>query len=202
MRGQGLGQHFGARKIAGCSDCVRLQLLRETGRSAIRGWGSPAAAATNPVFLAYGVARSLIVTEDPARVEQMLREAGLPAGGAASSLVRLCYSLAATVIAADRRILEEEIALATRIGMKLFTGFREADFRKVVAGHRELPGAGELATLLRQTVDADARASVYRYLVAIASADGEMAVEEHALLQAVARNLGLETAGGGHDQQA
>lgn len=202
VRGRGLTQHFGARKIAGCAACVRLQLLRETGHSALKGWGSPAAAAANPVFLAYGIARSTVVMEDPARVDRLLRDAGLPVTGAAPSLVRLCYSLAAAVIAADRRILDGEIAIATSIGRQLFNGFREEDFREVLAAHRDLPGAGELATLLRQAVDADVRASVYRYLVAIASADGDMAEEEHALLRTVALNLGLETAGGGHDQHA
>ncbi|MEC9369595.1 MAG: TerB family tellurite resistance protein, partial [Pseudomonadota bacterium] len=95
-----------------------------------------------------------------------------------------------------------EIATATRIGQTLFSGFSERDFRTVLAAHRELPGPEELAALLKQALPEDGRAAVYRYLVAIASADGEMAGEEQTLLALVAGKLGLESAGGGHDERA
>ncbi|RME98940.1 MAG: hypothetical protein D6773_13680, partial [Alphaproteobacteria bacterium] len=62
-----------------------------------------------------------------------------------------------------------------------------------------LPPPGELAALLGTQIEGDAAKEVYRYLVAIATADQDVAPEERALLREIARSLGISTAGGGID---
>ncbi len=200
-RGYLLDPGLGIKTIAGCVPCVRRALLAETGRSGLIGWFSLPGLVANPVFIAYGLARCLLLTRKPERVRALMRTAGV-SGPDTPTALEAAYRLAASMIAADARIEPAEIAAACEIGQTLFEGFQPGEFRGVVANHRTLPEPAELALLLKTLVDRQGREEIYRYLIAIATADGEMAGEEQALLALVAENLGLSRPGQGIDHQA
>ena len=67
---------------------------------------------------------------------------------------------------------------------------------------RDIPTPTDLAVLLNDVVHARTKRDVYKYLVAIAAADNEVAPEEHAMLKMVAENLGLAEPGQGIDRSA
>jgi uncharacterized tellurite resistance protein B-like protein len=191
VRGYLLAVEVGRKKLVGCRSCVRTELLKETGKSALIGWFSPKALFLNPVFIVYGLGRSLFVRNNVEAVRKVLDEAGIPEPTKPLDLVQIAYGLAASMIAADKKILPEEIALATDIGAKLFEDFDAAEFRKVVDNHNSLPQPAELAGLLRGALKDEGREVIFRYLAAIAHADGELSKEERALLGVVAQNLGF-----------
>lgn len=194
VRGYVLAFHFGSKRIVGCKKCVRMQLLKETGISSAIGWFSPTALVSNPFLLAYGLARSAVVTKNPAAVRKKLSDAGIPETEGDLSLVRIGYSLAASMIAADRKVEPSEVATAAEIGAEIFADFDKAEFNAVVANHRELPEPAELATLLSGVLTDDGKDAVYGFLLAIASADDDLAQEERELLDVVAENMKLRHA--------
>ena len=116
--------------------------------------------------------------------------------------MRIAYGLAAALIAADGKILREEITMAVAIGKQLFAGFNEQDFLNVVSAGHDLPTPEELAIVLKRVVNEETKAAVYKYLVAIAAADNEVAPEEQAALMSIARNLGISGPGRGVDRSA
>jgi uncharacterized tellurite resistance protein B-like protein len=200
VRGNGLGADFNAKTITGCKPCVRKQLLLETLRSSVEGWASPTALLANPVMLAYGVVRAGAVREDPKRVDRMFAAAGIRNPRAEKDPVRIAYGLAAALIAADGKIEREEISTATKIGKQLFLDFNEQDFLLVVSAGRDLPTPDDLAIVLKTVVNEETKQAVFKYLVAIAAADDEVAPEEQKLLKRIAGNLGLRGPGYGVDQ--
>ena len=60
---------------------------------------------------------------------------------------------------------------------------------------RVFPEPAELAGILREALTDDSKVLIYRYLLAIAQADGEVSQEEQVLLATVAHKLGLATEG-------
>ncbi len=191
VRGLLLAVQHGHKTLVGCKSCVRTELLKESGKSALIGWFSPTAVVLNPIFIVYGLGRTLFVRTDLDAVRKVLKEAGIPEPAEPLNLVQIAYSLAASMIAADKKILPEEIAIASDIGARLFENFDAAEFRKTVDNHENLPEPAELARLLREALSEESRIAIYRYLLAIAQADEEVSQEEGALLTVVANNLGL-----------
>lgn len=200
VRGDGLGAKFNARTIAGCKSCVRKQLLVETLRSCLDGWSSPVAALANPVLITYGVARAGIVSQDLPRVQRMLEVAGI--AEPPIEPVRIAYGLAAALIRADGHIDGQEIRVASSIGKQVFAEFNERDFVAVVEAGSDLPGPEDLASVFNALAGSHTKNAVYRYLVAVAAADNEVAPEERAVLRTVADNLGISGPGHGVDQSA
>jgi uncharacterized tellurite resistance protein B-like protein len=200
VRGNGLGADFNAKTITGCKSCVRKNLLRETLRSSVDGWASPTALLTNPVMIACGVARAGAVRVNPERVDRMLDAAGIRNPRLEQNPVRIAYSLAAALIAADGKIEPQEIATATKIGRQLFADFDEQEFLQVISVRRDLPTPDDLAILLNKVVNEATKQAVFKYLVTIAAADDEVALEEQRLLMRIAGNLGLTGSGHGLDQ--
>jgi uncharacterized tellurite resistance protein B-like protein len=147
----------------------------------------------NPIFIVYGLGRTLFVRTNLDSVRKVLQEAGIPEPAKPLNLVQVAYSLAASMIAADKKILPEEIALASEIGSRILEGFDASEFRKTVDNHKSLPEPAELAGLLRDVLADDGKVLVYRYLLAIAQADEDVSQEESALLATVADKLGLTT---------
>lgn len=189
---------FSTRSIAGCKTCVRKQLLFETLRSSLDGWGSVGSAVANPVLLLYGLARAGIVRDEPERVTRMLEAAGITEPPVKP--VRIAYALAAALIRADGRVDYGEIDIASSIGKQVFAEFNDADFLATVAANNDLPNPGDLAHVLNGIVDHKTKTAVYKYLVAIAAADNQVVAEERTMLRSVAENLGLEGAGSGIDR--
>ena len=196
VRGFLLAVQHGHKQLVGCNPCVRSELLKESGKSALIGWFSPTALILNPIFIVYGLGRALFVRTNLDAVRKVLKEAGIPEPAKPLNLVQVAYSLAASMIAADKKILPEEIALASEIGTRILEGFDAAEFRKTVDNHKNLPEPAELAGLLREVLTEDGKVLVYRYLLAIAQADKEISQEETALLALVADKLGLTAAEG------
>ncbi|GAB4235163.1 MAG: TerB family tellurite resistance protein [Methyloligellaceae bacterium] len=185
--------------FVGCVPCVRGRLLAATRDACRSGWTSLAGLFLNPVFILYGLARALFVMPDPARVQELLQLVGITGPEAPPTALTTAYRLAASLIAADQRITVEELAVAMQIGAELFPDFDERAFVETLRQRNSLPPPGELAALLGTQIEGDAAKGVYRYLVAIATADQDVAPEERALLREIARSLGIATAGGGID---
>lgn len=200
-RGRLLDPGFGVKTIAGCVPCTRRAVLVEAGQSALMGWFSLAGLVANPVFITYALARALFLTRRPERIAGLMLSAGM-SGPDTPAPVEAAYRLAASMIAADARVEPAEIAVACEIGRKLFASFSAEDFRKIVANHRTLPGPEELALLLKSALAKQDREDIYQYLIAIATADGEMAKEEQDLLARIAESLGINRPGQGIDQSA
>lgn len=196
VRGYLLAVEHGHKQIVGCTPCVRGQILKETGKSALIGWFSPSALILNPIFIIYGLGRSVFVGTNLEAVRKVLKEAGIPEPAKPVDIVQVAYSLAASMIVADKKILDEEVTLASEIGARILDGFDAAEFRRTIDNHKKLPEPAELAGLLRDVLNDDGKVLVYRYLEAIAQADGEMSSEERGLLATVAAKLGLVTAEG------
>jgi len=196
VRGFLLAVQHGHKQLVGCKSCVRGELLKETLKSTFIGWFSPTALILNPIFIVYGLGRILFVRTNLESVRKVLREAGIPEPAQPLNLLQIAYSLAASMIAADKKILPEEIALATEIGSRILDGFDPGEFRKTVDNYKTLPEPAELAGLLRDVLAHDGKVLVYRYLLAIAQADQEVSPEESALLAVVAEKLGLTAPGG------
>ena len=199
VRGFLLAVQHGHKTLVGCNTCVRAELLKESGKSMLIGWFSPTALILNPIFIVYGLGRTIFVRTNLDAVRKVLKEAGIPEPAEPLNLVQIAYSLAASMIAADKKILPEEIAIASDIGARLFENFDAAEFRKTVDNHKSLPEPAELACLLREALSEESRVLIYRYLLAIAQADEEVSEEEGTLLTLVASKLGLTS---GDDQSA
>lgn len=196
VRGYVLAFRFGSKKIVGCLSCVRKQLLKETGHSALVGWFSPSALVSNPFLLIYGLAKATLVRRDPQAVARVLEKAGLSGHEEGLSLVRIGYSLAAAMIAADRKIEPQEVATAAEIGSQIFREFDKAEFTQTVANHADLPEAAELAAMLGAVLTDEGKDAIYGFLLAIASSDDDLAHEERTLLDVVAENMNFRPAVG------
>ena len=195
VRGFLLAVQHGHKQVVGCTPCVRSELLKETGKSALIGWFSPTALILNPIFIVYGLGRTLFVRTNLDAVRKVLKESGIPEPAQPLNIVQVAYGLAASMIVADKKILPEEIALASEIGSRIIDGFDDAEFRRTVDNHKKLPEPAELAGLLREVLTDEGKVLIYRYLLAIAQADEEVSAEERALLATVIDRLGLAPEG-------
>lgn len=95
VRGFLLAYVHGHKKLIGCRNCVRTQLLKETGVSCLVGWFSPTALIANPFLIVYGLLRSAFVSTNIDAVRKALKEAGIPEPQQQVDLVRVGYGLAA-----------------------------------------------------------------------------------------------------------
>lgn len=191
VRGFLVAYQIGSKRFVGCVGCVRGQVFKEVGLSALIGWFSITALVINPFLLIYGLIRGATVGADPEAVRKMLREAGMPEQPTHVDPLQVAYALAAAMIAADGQVDDEELAVAEQIGRKLFPEFDGEVLADTVARHRELPSVGELAGLMGEMMTEKGKVLLYRYLEAIAHADGILAQEEEELLFAVQRKLKL-----------
>ena len=200
VRGDGLGAQFDLKTIAGCRACVRKQLVYQSLTASLDGWTSPAAIVANPIMITYGFVRATTVRKDVARVRRLLRAAGVDDPEDLRRPVRIAYGLAAALITSDGKVYPEEVQVASSIGKDLFSDFDEEEFLAVAEARRDLPTPADLAIMLNDIVDEKTKRAVYKYLVAIAAADDEVAPEEHAMLRMIAENLGLTEPGRGFDR--
>ena len=191
VRGMVLAYLVGAKRVVGCVPCVRSEIYKQQGLSLLIGWFSPVALVLNPLFITYGVARGLFVGPNPNGVRDLLNEAGIPDPGDQVDVMRACYALAASMINADGKVDPAELQTATELGAQLIPGFDATEFEAVVRGNRAPDDPYILAGLLRNVLSDDARQRLYDYLVAIASADGDVAKEEERLLDGVRVTLAL-----------
>lgn len=192
VRGFLIAYQIGTKKFIGCRPCVRKSIFKEVGLSAVVGWFSITALIINPFLLVYGVFRGAVLSPDPAAVRKALAEAGLPPDDAGVDIVHIAYGLAAAMIAADGKIERDEVSAAIRIGATLFEGFEADALLRLLQRPKDLPDPVGLAGVLAQVLDEPQKLAVYRYLEAIAGADGEVSADEAALLQCVHSRLALD----------
>jgi uncharacterized tellurite resistance protein B-like protein len=192
VRGRLFGRALGVHKFMGCSRCVRRSIYKEVGVSSIAGWWSVRAALLNPVMITYCVVRGVFVRPNPVAVRRALEQAGVPEAGMEADPLRVAYGLAAAMIAADNKIEQEEVSVAIEVGRQLFADFKADEFFRVLANHKHLPGVAELASLLGGILEEEERALVFGYLAEIAASDGDVAIEERAMLEQVRANMGLD----------
>ena len=192
VRGFLIAYQLGTRKFLGCRSCVRRSIFKEVGVSALIGWFSITALIINPFLLTYGVLRGVFLGRNPEAVRQALVAAGIPEDDQGVDVLQVAYGLAAAMIAADGKIEASEIEAATQIGGRLFDGFEVDALMRQLEHYKELPDPGDLARVLSRVLEDADKVAVYRYLEAIARADGDVAADEQALLQRVQAGLGVQ----------
>lgn len=106
-------------------------------------------------------------------------------------LSKLAATLAASLIAADGVVEDNEKEIAISTGQRMLSGFTRAIFEEALADLDHAPSAYELARPLRHQLDEESRDQLMDYLAAVASADQEVVQVELAELQAVAQALGV-----------
>lgn len=109
-----------------------------------------------------------------------------------ADISKIAAALAASLIAADGVIEEEEKRVAVHVGQSLFPGFSTLCFETLLDGLDELPSAYEIATTLRELLNDEDKELIVNYLVAIAAADNEIVEVERKELETVAEALGVE----------
>lgn len=189
VRGFLLAYQVGTKRFVGCRSCVRVQIYKEAGLSTLIGWFSITAFFLNPVFITYGLVRGLFVGKNPDAVRKQLHAAGIPAEPSTVDPLQVAYGLAASMIAADGKVEQEEVMAAVDIGQRLFDGFEPEVLMDKVKNHKSLPGVGVLSSLMSEVLTDDGKDAVYAYMQAIAAADGEVAPEEQAQLDVISQEL-------------
>ena len=104
---------------------------------------------------------------------------------------KVAAALAASLIAVDGVIDQEEKDIAVEMGRRMIPGFSNLAFETLLDGLDDLPSAYELASTLRDLLDDEGKDTILDYLVAIATADEQIVEVEHQELEAVATALGV-----------
>ncbi len=109
-----------------------------------------------------------------------------------SNFLNTIYTLAATMIGADGKIVQSEIKSSEQIGKKLFNDFDSVDFRNVCKNLDSLPNFQDIIDLLKPILEEDLKIGIYNYLNEIANSDNDLAKEEKKILQIVKHNWDLK----------
>ncbi len=104
---------------------------------------------------------------------------------------KVAAALAASLVAVDGVVDDEEKEVAIRMGRRMLPGFSHLVFETLLEGLDELPSAYEIACMLKDMLDDEGKDNIINYLVAIAGADNEVVEVEHQELEAVAAALGV-----------
>lgn len=108
-----------------------------------------------------------------------------------ADIPKVAAALAASLIAVDGVIDQEEKDMAIEMGRRMIPGFSNLEFETLLDGLDELPSAYEIASTLRNLLDEEGKDTIIDYLVAIATADNQIVEVEHQELEAVADALGV-----------
>ncbi len=189
IRGYLLPHRFTNKRLIGCHRCVQGELLAEAGRSLLFGWFSPAALVLNPFLVLWNGVRAPFLGKDPEAVQSILGH--LELDGSPQDGSRVATALAATMVAADGEINEDEVTVSIKLGKSLLEDFDEELFHRLLKKVSLLPTTTQLSALLGPHLEEDARQPVVDYLLAIAAADGYIDKTEIVELEAAARGLGL-----------
>lgn len=109
-----------------------------------------------------------------------------------ADLPTVAAALAASLVASDGVIDEQEKKVANALGEELLPGFSTLIFETLLDGIDELPPARQLASTMRGLLTPEDKATIMKYLTALASADDRVVDMEIKELQAVAVGLGTE----------
>ncbi len=109
-----------------------------------------------------------------------------------ADLPTVAAALAASLVAADGKIEENEKRVANELGTEMLPGFNTLIFETLLDGIDEVPSATQLASTMRGLLTDEDKTTIMNYLIALAAADGIVVADEKKELQAVARGLGIE----------
>jgi Zn-dependent protease with chaperone function len=115
----------------------------------------------------------------------------VPENEVQNHLLNVIYLMTAAMVGADGEIDPREVLVAEGIGQKLMSDFDPLEFRAACKSE-DPPSFSDLIDLLKDVLDEDAKTSIYRYLNEVASADGEVSVEERALLAELRQGFGIK----------
>ena len=103
----------------------------------------------------------------------------------------IAAALAASLVAVDGVIEDQERVVAVQLGNRMLSGFSPTLFETLLDGLTELPAAYELASMLKDMVEEEEKDRIMDYLVAVATADDMVVEVERQELVAVAEALGV-----------
>jgi uncharacterized tellurite resistance protein B-like protein len=192
VRGLLVAYMIGSKTFIGCVPCVRKKLLGEAGLSLVIGWFSLYSIVINPCFILYNLMRTVFVKPNPNSVAKNLAALGLPASPQVLDINMVGCALAASMILADGKVEESELLAAEKAGDEVFDNFDEAALRMIVEHGKGLPPVEDLAMMLRDVIDQEAKEKVMVYLSEIALADGHVAPEERQMLARIGKGLGMQ----------
>ena len=109
-----------------------------------------------------------------------------------ADLPTVAAALAASLVAADGVIDEQEKKVANALGEQMLPGFSSLIFETLLDGIDELPTARKLASTMRGLLTPEDKKIIMEYLAALATADDRVVDVELQELQAVAAGLGTE----------
>ena len=109
-----------------------------------------------------------------------------------ADLPTVAAALAASLVASDGVIEENEKKVANELGTEMLPGFNTLIFETLLDGIDEVPSATQLASTMRGLLSDEDKKTILKYLKALASADGIVVGDEKKELQAVARGFGVE----------
>lgn len=190
-RGFLLAYQMGSKKIVGCKRCVSRGLRQEAGKSLLFGWFSITALVLNVFFIPWNLLRSFIVADDDLAVSKFLDEVGVPKPGTEYRLTDAFYSAAATMIRADGKIEQSEIDAAISIGQQMLPEFDPQALLDVLNTKTATQSLDATATVFRVYLTEDGQAMMFRYLMAIALADGDFAKSEDKMMERLADKIGI-----------
>jgi uncharacterized tellurite resistance protein B-like protein len=191
VRGFLVAYQLGTKTFIGCVPCVRKKILGEALLSLLIGWFSIVAFVLNPFLILYNFVQGVFIGENRESVAQKLQQLGLPEHPQVISVNAVGYALAASMILADGVIEEAELVAAEQAGDEVFDDFDEAALRMLVQHGKDLPPVEDLASMLRDTLDNEAKEKVMVYLSEIAMADGNVSAEERQMLERIGKSLGV-----------
>ncbi|MEZ4886783.1 MAG: TerB family tellurite resistance protein [Chitinophagales bacterium] len=192
VRGFLLAYQIGHNSFIGCVPCVRKKLLGEAGISALIGWFSITAFLINPFLIVYNLIQAAFLKYNPQKVKAKLKEVGIPENLESINLTQIGYALAISMIKADGKVEESEIKQAEEIGEKIFKDFDEAKFRMMLNEQKDVPSIRDLAVILNDVLNEEGKLLIFKYLFAIAQADGNIDSSEALMLSELATVLSIQ----------
>ena len=108
-----------------------------------------------------------------------------------TSLMDAMYALAATMIGADGKIEEVEIATAEQVGSRLMSQFEAVKFREICGNLDNLPSFTRVVFMLGDILEETEKGLLIDYLQQFAETDGTVSEEEAALIDLARRSWGL-----------
>jgi uncharacterized tellurite resistance protein B-like protein len=164
-------------------------MASEVGLGLIAGWHSITSLLGNLVCVVWNAVRLAFLKATPKKMEDFLTDLG--AGSDPVDLGRVAASLAAAMIAADGKVLDEEVETAIELGQSLVDGFAPEVLIESLENVSTLPSVHSLAGLLADRLDAHTKARVLGYLLAVAAADRHVDETEVKVLEDAASALGV-----------
>ncbi|MGC6534302.1 MAG: TerB family tellurite resistance protein [Parvibaculales bacterium] len=109
-----------------------------------------------------------------------------------AGFLNIVYGLAAAMVVADGQVDKAEIEIAEQLGKKLIPNFDDDAFVMVVRGHAKLPPFTDMIDTMAPLLPLEAKAEIFQYLQAIATADGKITPDEKHYIHHAEVTFGLD----------